>query len=266
MYLSPLRPPAVKSEWSQVVTGHMYPAPRFGHSMVCVPPVCMVAESGSLVDGGGSLMDSGGSPALTSSPVHLLLFGGMNSMYCANDLWRLRVRRRRTRFALPGYGPEGSGSDEEDWVSSGDEGVEEGGVQGSRPGHAAGALAGAEATMDARALVAWSSKGKGAGAGAGKAASGGSAWGSAGGGRVGSEEGAGSEWQAILTDMQEQLLDLKMQLSVAQQRYAVHSSCLTVPGMCLLCGAVPGPCFATVPACFRLLLLVAQVRWGACDT
>ncbi len=34
--------------------------------------------------------------------------------------------------------------------------------------------------------------------------------------------GGGGEWQAVLTDMQERLLDLKMQLSVAQQRYAAE--------------------------------------------
>jgi hypothetical protein len=130
-------------------------------------------------------------------------------MYCANDMWQLRVRRRRTRFMLPGFGPEGSGSDDEDWMSSG----EEDGGQGGVP-------AGAEAPVDARALVAWNARGRdvvaGAGAGVGAAVGAGVTLGPS--GRASGDGGAGNEWQAILTDMQEQLLDLKMQLSVAQQR------------------------------------------------
>ncbi len=192
------------------MTGHLYPAPRFGHTMVCVPPVSMMPG-----DMTASMTPSPG----RSAPVRLLLFGGMNSMYCANDMWQLRVRRRRTRFMLPGFGPEGSGSDDEDWVSSG----EEDGGQGGVP-------SGAEAPVDARALVAWNARGRdavaGAGVDVGAAVGAGVTLGPS--GRASGDGGAGSEWQAILTDMQEQLLDLKMQLSVAQQRSGASLAPLTL--------------------------------------
>jgi hypothetical protein len=119
-----------------VNVGFLFPSPRFGHGVVVVPPVYFGGAVGDAVtfdDGvGGSdaasavgthrpRRSSGLLPAIRSSgPSVMLLFGGMHSMYCANELWQLRVRRRRARVFRDGGDAAtldaDSGSDGEDWI------------------------------------------------------------------------------------------------------------------------------------------------------
>ena len=115
---------AASCDWSQVSTGHSFPSPRSFHSIVCSPPVMLTGES-----------------AAAGYP-QLLVFGGVHTMYCTNDVWQLRVRRRRARFydsirrhtdaivdaatadgtvagvplSLLDASADASGSDDEDWV------------------------------------------------------------------------------------------------------------------------------------------------------
>ena len=177
--------------------GHLYPSPRFGHTMVCTPPFTFAG--GQAVTG-----------AMTSRR-SLLVFGGMHSMYCTNDVWQLRVRRRRTRFAKAGDG-EDSGSDADDWIEAADD-AGAGAVTAMVDGVAGDSGDGAT-TADACVvgpLVQWDPHAGSKGISAVSRI------------RIAGAAPAGEEWQGVLDDMQDRLLDMKMQLSQAQQRYAAEA-------------------------------------------
>ena len=132
----------------------------------------------------------------------------MNSMYCTNDLWQLRVRRRRTRF-LKADADE-SGSDAEDWVEAPDPADDDG-----YGGGGAGGSGGASDAGSGVSLVSWNpiEGGKSAQMAAAAAAK-----------KVVIANPQDREaWQAALDDMQERVLDMKMLLSEAQQRFAAET-------------------------------------------
>jgi hypothetical protein len=84
--LNVIRGRSVGNAWSQVAVGYSFPAPRSGHCMVTVPAVQLPSDARL-------------SQTLTASSYpKLVVFGGINSMYCTSDVWGLRVRRRRSRF------------------------------------------------------------------------------------------------------------------------------------------------------------------------
>jgi hypothetical protein len=77
---------AVGNAWSQVTVGYSFPAPRSGHCIATLPPLQLPSNVMA-------------SQALTASSYPIIVvFGGMNSMYCTSDIWKLRVRKRRSRF------------------------------------------------------------------------------------------------------------------------------------------------------------------------
>lgn len=67
----------VSRAWGRAKVGHSFPSPRYGHSMVCVP-------SFDEADGAIELRHA-------ELRVDVLLFGGLNSMYCPGNLWGLHV-------------------------------------------------------------------------------------------------------------------------------------------------------------------------------
>jgi hypothetical protein len=156
-------------------------------------------------------------------------------MYCTNDLWQLRVRRRRTRFLKADA--DSSGSDAEDWVAGEeDPGDAAAGMNptSAAPTTAAGSAVGlthgsssggqptvmqsvgdAEHDSSSGSLVSWNptAGGKSKDMAAAAAAR-----------RVTVVNPHDREaWQSALDDMQDKYLDMKMQLSDAQQRFAAET-------------------------------------------
>lgn len=195
--------------WSTVTVGYMFPAPRYGHSAVMVPPPPDSAPS---------------------SPSQVMVFGGMNTMYCASDIWRLRVRRRRTRFYEPdapdpSTGVVDSGSDGEEWLDTSAPILAGGGSSRARASAAAGAGAGATAGFGAGVGAGFKKAGASLfGLAAGAATQhGGSADGNPGGGLKRTEHDR-EECQVLLHDMQQQLMKLRKDHSVVLARLAEEQS------------------------------------------
>jgi hypothetical protein len=75
--------------WSQVEVGYSYPQPRYGHSMVSIPKTRSVAIAG---------VENDTVPRKKEKKTNtFLIYGGLNTMYCAGDVWLLKP----TVFANP---------------------------------------------------------------------------------------------------------------------------------------------------------------------
>jgi hypothetical protein len=72
--------------WSEVRTTHLYPSPRYGHSMVLLEAPFQAQEKTN-------------DPYTSSNHVHvckLLIFGGLNSRYCSNEIWSAEIQMMKS--------------------------------------------------------------------------------------------------------------------------------------------------------------------------